>query len=456
MSSYNPSVSQPQLLTPQFFEQPPKLLPPSVFRQPVTASSKSEGYQDTSDPTAGECSTFTTSSTCESAVADQKSNEGSTQSDGSVVSKKIKLCSESDPVPDSFDPRHDNQLLLVAENVSYSLAVKQRWKKSAIAADSEGKVTKVEAVLDRSAITTPTRGQRLPVAALDTPTLVRGHLSESSSSSVPVTALWRSSDSSTTSSVSDLPSVHSVVSFPSPEGHDLSNHDKPLISAPGPPSPVSVDNSCRNDLDKVYSGPAIKPHTTDNLKLLSCVESPSTEVNIGSWKVKSQSSSSTSRSDFVSPPHPKDPCHLVDAGKTTSVKSVEAMAIAAVDTESDHVLAQLLQNEEYGHTSGARVPGRYVVEQDVKRKAKKPAMDCSSDFEIARRLQQEADAEVAHSMQRQEDHHPSTSGAGRRLGEWHECLTSHNQLACETNFDRPRVPSYHTVVVYSPMAQYSF
>ena len=74
----------------------------------------------------------------ERAEADQKSNEGSTQSDGSDVSKKIKLCSESDPI---LDPKHDNQLLLVAENVSYSLAVKQRWKKSAIAADSEGKVT---------------------------------------------------------------------------------------------------------------------------------------------------------------------------------------------------------------------------------------------------------------------------------------------------------------------------
>jgi hypothetical protein len=91
------------------------------------------------------------------------------------------------------------------------------------------------------------------------------------------------------------------------------------------------------------------------------------------------------------------------------------MASAAVDTESDHVLAQLLQNEEYGHVSGARAPGQYVVEQDVKRKAKNSTMDCSSDFEIARRLQQEVDTEVAHAIQQQEDHCPPRSG-GRRLG----------------------------------------
>lgn len=408
MSNHNPSASQPQLLTPQFFEQPPKLLPPSVFRQAVTASCKSEDHQENSDSTAAECST----STCDSAVADQKSSKGgSTQSDHSVLSKKIKLCSESEPVQDSFNPRCDNQLLLVAENVSYSLAAKQRWKKSAIASNSEGKVIKVEKVLEHNAVTTPR--QRLP---LDTPTLLTGHLSESTS--VPETALSRSSDSSTISSVNDVPATHSVVLFPNPafiEGRDLSNDDKPLISAPWSPSHVSFDNSCRNDLDSVYRGPATKPHTTDNLKL-SDVESPSTELDISSWKIKCQSSSngnSTSHSEVVSSTYPKDPCHSVDAGKSTSVtfvKPVETMASAAVDTESDQLLAQLLQNEEYGDIS--RVPGQYVVEQDIKRKV----MDCSSDFELARRLQQEVDAEVAHSMQGQEDHHPPRSGGGRRLG----------------------------------------
>ena len=402
MSNYKPSASQPQLLTPQFFEQPPKLLPPSVFRQAVTASCQSEGHQEKSDSTAAKCST----STCDNAVADQKSNKGGSikQSDHSVQSKKIKLCSESEPVQDSFNPRCDNQLLLVAENVSYSLAAKQRWKKSAIASNSKGNVEKVH---DHNAVTTPTIGQQ---PLLDTPTLLTRHPSESTS--VPGTALSRSSDSSTISSVNDLPATHSVVLFPSPdfvEGRDLSNHDKPLISAS---SHVPFDNSCRNDLDKVYRGPAAKPHTTDNLKL-SDVESPSTELNITSWKIKCQScssSNSTSNSEVVSPTYPKDSCHL--AGNSTSatlVKPVEAMANAAVDTESDHMVAQLLQNEEYGHIS--RVPGQYV-EQDVKRKV----TDCSSDFELARRLQQEVDAEVAHSIQRQEDRRLPRSGGGRRLG----------------------------------------
>ena len=399
MSHSNPSVSHPRLLSPQFFEQPPKLLPPSAFRQAVTTSCKSEAHQENSDSTAAECST----STSESAVADQKSEkEGSTQSDDLVVSKKIKLCSESDPVQGSFNPKCDNQLLLVAENVSYSLAAKQRWKKSAIASKSE---VNIEKVLERE-VTTPTTStidQRLPV---DTPTLLTGHLSES----VPQTALLRSSYSLTSSSVNDLPASHSAVSFPSPafkEGHDC---DKPLISVPWS---SSHDNSCRNDLDKVHRGPVTKPHTTDNLKL-SPVESPSTEPDI-SWKIKTQSSSSTSHSVVVSPTYPKDPCHLVDAGKNTTInlKKVETMATAAIDTESDHMLAQLLQNEEYGH-SRARVPGQCVVEQDIKSKVKKSTMDCSSDFEIARRLQQQVDAEMAYSMQRQED--PPGSRGGRRLG----------------------------------------
>ena len=416
-SSYNSSDSQPQLLTPQFFEQPPKLLPPSAFRQAITAGGKLEGHQncDDSDTKVANCTSST--STCVSAVANPKPNEERFALGDDPVSKKIKLSSESDPVQDSFNPRCDNRLLLVAENVSYSLAAKQRWKKSAIIAPKSSK-GEVEKVLERehveyNAVTpyTPTKGQRLP---LDTPI----HLTESTE-----TAVLRSSDSLTISSVNDPPAARSEVSFPSPafiEGRDLSNYDKPLISAPRSPSYVSVtsfDNSYRNDFDKVHRGSATKPHTTDNLKL-SYVESSSTELDISSWKVKSQSSlssSSTSHCEFVSPTLPKDPCHFVDAEKSTCaafVRSVETMASAAVGTESDHMLAQLLQNEEYGHASG--VPGQYIVEQEVKRKVKKPPMDCSSDFEIARRLQQEVDAEVAHSMQRQVDHRPP--GWEQRLG----------------------------------------
>ena len=313
-------------------------------------------------------------------------------------SKRIKLCSESDPVQDSFNPKCDNQLLLVAENVSYSLAAKQRWKKSA------GKVVKV---LEHSEeVTTPTIGQ----GHLDTPTL---HLPESRS--VPETASCRSLDTSTTSNVNDLPASNSVVSFPIPafiEGRDLSYHDKPLISAS---SRVPYDYSCRNDLDQVYTGPATKRLITDNLKL-SQIEPPSTELDTSSWSQSSRSSTSHS-SEVVSLTCrvPEDSCHLVDAGKHTTVESVETMAAAAIDTESDHMLAQLLQNEEYGHASGARVPGQYV-EQDVKRKMKNPTLDCSNDFEIARRLQQEVDTEVAHAIQRQEDHYPHRSGGGQRLG----------------------------------------
>ena len=398
MSSYSPSALQPQLLTPQFFEQPPKLLPPSVFRQTITASCKSEGHQESSVSTAAECS----ASTSESAVADLTSSKGgSAQRDDVHVgeSRTIQLCSESDPVQDSFNPKCDNQLLLVAENVSYSLAAKQRWKKSA------GKVVKV---LEHNEVTTPTVGQ----GHLDTPTL---RLPESRS--VPETASCRSVDTSTTSSVNDLPASHSVVSLPIPafiEGRDLSDHDKPLISASSHAT-VPYDYSCRNDLDKVYISPATKRHITDNLKP-SHIEFPSTELDTSSWSQNSRSS--TSHSEVVSPTcHvPKDSCHLVDAGKNTSVESVETMAAAAVDTENDHMLAQLLQNEEYGQASGARVPGQYV-EQDVKRKVKTSTLDCSSDFEIACRLQQEVDTEVAHAIQRQEDHYQHRSGSlRRRLG----------------------------------------
>ena len=415
MSSYNSSVSQPQLLTPQFFEQPPKLLPPSVFRQAITASSKSEGHQENcndSDPSINSSST----SACVSAVADQKPiNKGQFALGDDSVSE-IKLYSGSDPVQDSFNPRCDNQLLLVAENVSYSLAVKQRWKKSAITR-SKGEVEKVLEYVEYNAVTTPTKGQRLP---MDTPI----HVHQTGPTE---TAISRSSDSLAISSVNDRPVTDSVVSFPSPafiEGSNISNDDKPLIqSVPQSTSHVSVtyfDNSYRNDFDKIHRGSATKPHTTDNL---SQVESPSTELDIGSWKVKSQSSGSSSISHckFVSPTSPKDPRHIVDAEKSTCtstafVRSVETMASAAVDTENDHMLAQLLQNEEYGHAS--RVPGQYVhvVEQEVKSKVKRSTLDCSNDFEIARRLQQEVDAEVAHTMQGQVDPYPS--GGGQRLGRY--------------------------------------
>ena len=424
MSSYNPSVSQPQLLTPQFFEQPPKLLPPSVFRQAIESDGHQPDQENGSYPksTVSKCIALSPAPSPKLSgrprAADDnhadpiKAQPNDSSGGGSVqnapthsVSKK---CSD-----EFINPKCDNQLLLVAENVSYSLAAKQRWKKSEHLAAGSSKGDEVDKVT--KVPTTPTKGQ-LPQ---DTPTLLTSGKT-TRTTPVPETALSRSSDSLTVFSVNDSPATHSVVSFPIStfvKGCDLPLDDKPLISAPQSPAVPDSDYSCRNDFDKV-KGSASKPHITDNLKL-SLVDAPPTELNTSSEKIKSHSRSSKSHSELVSPTHPKSkvPCDFVDIGKSTSpvsVRSVETMASAVVDTENDCMVAQLLQNEEYSCTS--RVPGEYVVEQEVKRKPKKQTMDCSSDYEIARRLQQELDAEMAHCMQREDHHERPRSGQGRRLG----------------------------------------
>ena len=509
MSSRDPKLPQPQLLSPKFFEQPLRLLPPSTFTQPVpVAVCKSDNQHDapsdpklpvvaaTSDalrriskpscPGQGGARTHNkeTEQTKKQSTnpADYKApSTDKEQPHSHSVRKKIKLSSSeqsgsSDET--TFNPKYDNQLLLVAENMSYTLAAKQRWKQSenlVLACASEAMVSDEKNVNKTLDYASNSRGNskshrdpREAVLSLyATPTL----LSENRNGSTRAertTSLVEKVRSSTSSAQrlrvgrpqvntatprkkldvpndihsNALPTAHSENSratSPKPafQGHKPFPLSTVRLSGPVLPSlAVGTDNPTRNNLDEVR-GSSRKPHTTDNLKP-NYVKCPSTQVGTSCQKLKSEESGSGNQSEPSLPPGHKSKASAsvasgeVSTNSAITVSSPMTKMAGAMDTESDLVLARVLQSEEYSRSG---FPGAYnVVEQEeVKEKPKHPAMDCSSDFEIARRLQQELDQETAYSMQGHEHRHQYYGpGPGRRLG-----------MCSNSNMRRSR----HTIVI---------
>lgn len=482
MSSCKSQPSQPQLLSPKFFEQPPKLLPPSIFRQACEAAadgectgSKSAIDESSSKPfqSQHEIARDHEGAPAQSQTTGDRSEPTRKLSAGvnkSVVkSKKDIQLHPSDSVSrfglcpadetehkidqQTFNPKCDNQLLLVTENVSYTLAAKNRWKKSDHLAVVSGSTSsggkKLDKVLLYSAVgasarsdPASTKGQlalALGPPEVDTPTcfvsaaVPPASFSEFTSTkpvSCPDSAHSKSTKRPVTESVSskkNLGVLHDVgVNVDLPTEQNISNSSKAsfvvgdrttlcfrTIQEPqvtfSYSSPVSsavpgTDRFTRNNFDEVYGGFAGEQYTTDNLRP-GHEESPPTKLNTRLQKpqvCRDHTDLKTKAS------HPQ-----VDVGNSASSVALLTRMASVVDTESDLVLAQVLQSEEYG------VPGERVVRKEERTKPQRVAMDCSSDFEIARRLQQELDAEIAQSMQSQEDHHRDyrrIPGSGRRLG----------------------------------------
>ena len=470
MSSCNRGPSHLQLLSPKFFEQPPTLLPPSIFRQ---ACYKSAADGEHSDIESVSAAGFTSKAfqsqkeiareplalTTKQAVIEDQTEPLSVERDGDEkpvksknsiqplhphsVSKKRKLCSSDKSDQETFTPKHDNQLLFVAENMSaYTRAAKQRWKKSEHLAATSGttvdewkKVSKVlqytapdpastkgkgqlvllrDRPLDRPKVAPPTcfvsafSGSSPALSSTPTGRPVTEAVTVSTPTGRPVSgavSLKKTLDVSNDVGAG-VPTKTTEASFIGDHTLSPRSTPKPLVSVSYSP-PVAV--ATRNNFDQVEDFTS-KPHTTDNLRL----KTPPTQVK------------SKSESDLVDHRHPilldsKASPPPVSAGNSaSSVASVRPSptagmaAASAIDTESDLALAQVLQREEY------EVPGECVVRKKDRTKAQHTAMDCSSDFEIARRLQQELDAETAQSIQsqhhRQDYHHRRMPGPGRRLG----------------------------------------
>ena len=497
MSSRDPKLPQPQLLSPKFFEQPLRLLPPSTFRQPVpVAVCKSDNQHDAlkrisepSCPGQGGARTHKkeTEQTRKQSTNSSDYKAPSTdkeQPHSHSVRKKIKLSSSeqsgsSDEA--TFNPKYDNQLLLVAENMSYTLAAKQRWKQSenlVLACASEAMVSDEKHVNKTLDYASDSRGNpkshRDPREAVLSLYATPTSLSENRNGSTRTraertTSLVEKVRSSTSSAQrlrvgrpqvntatprkkldvpndiysNALPTAHSENSratSPKPafQGHKPSPLSTVRLSGPVLPSlAVGTDNPTRNNLDEVR-GSSRKPHTTDNLKP-NYVKCPSTQVGTSCQKLKSEESGSGNQSEPSLPPgHKSKASASVASGEVSTnsaiVSSPMTKMAGAMDTESDLVLARVLQSEEYSRSG---FPGAYnVVEQEeVKEKPKHPAMDCSSDFEIARRLQQELDEETAYSMQGHERQHQYYGpGPGRRLG-----------MCSNSNMGRSR----HTIVTFT-------
>lgn len=443
-----------QLLTPKFFEQPPrlKLLPPSTFQKvigskqevsspakalvpveaPIQPHAQSESAASSTSPQekhtiCKNVSTRKNSADSPAALSELLERDDRCVPKPSAVSEVDSRPATAEGDAASFDPKHDNQLLQVADKVSYSLAAKKRWKNSehlaAVSdkvAEKEQKVSKILTV-DLPTATVATKGQLPPPVDLGTgsqevtPTQ---HVS-TSVSVYNVERPVKYTRGNTVSKRLDGPPDPSSKAGPTthPEsveypfrGRDLC---PPNTHRPSVPPLISVTQ--RNDLSKP-GGFVGKPHTTDNLK-------PSHE----------KTALDTSRRN--SKPHDSSSGHwyteataalpLVSGGSastsTTRVTSSEAAMACAMETDNDLVLARLLQDEEY-----SRANGHYSDE--VKPEPKRPALaqECSSDFEIARRLQQEVDAEVAQSLQGQEEHYDQRRipGAGRRLGRCGDIITT--------------------------------
>lgn len=415
MCSNSSRASQPQLLTPKFFEPPPKLLPPSAFRQPATAAVKHQLHRPSSPTNSDHSDSKVAYSTCGRFTAEHNPagaaaggtlsmlppSESLVEPTRSEASKETAtLCSESDCDKDTFNPKCDNQLLLLAENVCYSLAAKQRWKNSAVESRTKLKLDEVTSATPR-----PIKGQT------DTPTLLTRGIRVPSCSQTVAPALSRTVNPSTVVGVNEPLTTHSVALFPSPAFSRVK--DRPLVSA-APHSisvaPVDSEKSYWNNFDKVldHTGPS-KSRTTDNLKL-SHSESQPIELDTNAKKISQRLDHRESVS--LAQTHLKEPSHSFE--RSTSATFGQRMASASADTDSDCVLAQMLQNDEYGQAING-MPDQYL-EREVKAKPKS-GVNCSNDFEIARRLQLQVDAEMAHSMQRQEDHcGRARSGSGRRLG----------------------------------------
>ena len=452
MSDCRPNLSRsPRLLSPKYFEQPAKLLPPSVFRQAIAGSA---GVNVDSDSVVAE-SNHGGALAKELEKATDPTTPRSDQTKPSthkrpshLLSKRIKLRSpeKSEWVPTvegksgevqnttTFNPKYDNQLLLAAENVPYTLAAKQRWKKSVVV--SGGKLDKVNKVLH---YTIPADAR--PPEALDTPTSCINRTSSVVPSSeleskirsdiTPSISVGKSPVESTLSRSSDLPNDLGVInSLPTAVsascislvsafgGRDFLTTDSPPFSSPPVSSVQTVAiggvNTCRNNLDKVR-GFTSKPHTIDNLKLDPERKLP-TDLDTSSH-IKLCGTGHSEVSPLTNPKCEASLPLVNSVGET--IKSSDSTMAGAVDTQSDCILAHVLQNEEFSCAGGTS--SEYTPNGEVKAKPKGPTLDCSSDFEIARRLQQDLDAEIAHSIQSQEDQHHDPGprpGLGRRLGKW--------------------------------------
>ena len=442
-----------QLLTPKFFEQPPrlKLLPPSTFQKVI--GSKQEGSSpakalvprlgDSVDAPRCSIQPHAQSESAASSTSSQEKHNNiicknvSTRKnsadspaalselldrDDRCVPKPSEV-SEVDSRPAtaegdaaSFDPKHDNQLLQVADKVSYSLAAKKRWKNSehlaAVSdkvAEKEQKVSKILTV-DLPTATVATKGQLPPPVDLGTGSQeVTPTQHVSTSVSVynverPVKYTREKAASKRLDGSPDLSSKVGPTTHPESVEYPFRGRD---LCPPNTLRPSVPPLTQRNDLSKA-GGFVGKPHTTDNLK-------PSHEKTALNTSCRNSKPHVSSSGHWYSEATATLP--LVSGGSastsTTKVTSSEAAMACAMETDNDLVLARLLQDEEY-----SRANGHYSDE--VKPEPKRPALaeECSSDFEIARRLQQEVDAEVAQSLQGQEEHYDQRRipGAGRRLG----------------------------------------
>lgn len=471
-SNYKPS--QPQLLSPKFFEQPPKLLPPSIFRQAcceleAAADDEHGGSGSAVDGSTSKSFQFQHEVACdrEGALAQSqtfgnhseptrklrpadinetpvKSKKYIQQHHSQSISRKRRLYpAEPKTDQETFNAKYDNQLLLVAENVSYTLAAKQRWKESdhlaVLSRTTASGVKKLDKVLQYTAIgaraSSSTKGQ-LALALVDRPKVDTPTCFVSAS--IPSASFSETTISTSTKTVS---CPYSADSKPTKqpvtesvtlkkglrESHDIGvnvptdsksskasfivkDRTRCLRTTHEPQVTVSysfpvcsvvpgADRSTRiNEVDRGFAG---EQCTADNLRPRH-EKSPPTELNTSSQKPKVPRYHTDLKTKASHPP--------VGVGNSTS--SVIRMA-TAIDTESDLVLAQVLQSEEY------EASGKHVVRKEERTKPQRVAADCSSDFEIALRLQQEMDAESAQSMQSQEDHHHDyrrMPGLGRKLG----------------------------------------
>ena len=458
-SSCKPKPSQPQLLSPKFFEQPPKLLPPSIFRQTVASRPPAQGESCARQPAREEES-------CVGDPAKEKESKPTEKQNESIakvkelpvdhfVTKKIKLSDSADSLQDvdaTFNPKYDNQLRLVEEKVSYTQAVKQRWKDAEILGRASTEMVRedknLKKVLEYS--TANLRGNSTTAKGQDTPTLSSVKIESGSrapATETSYTAKIETSHNSTDSRRVVRPSVKAPVrernvsrefglatanstsfyatsSNPALKNRNLSpcRTHKSLASSP-PVSSVAVGTEIppRNNFDKVEDF-ANKPQTTDNLKPRHEKTSLTTKVATCSQRLKPKSGSRDHRhpSPLVnhktkaSPPTVGVRSHTYNSA--TSVTPTETTMAVAMDTDSDLALADVLQSEEYSRDS--RLSNEYRVKR--KEVQTKPKIDCSSDFEIARRLQQDIDAEIAYSMQNQEQHHchRPKQDLGHRLGKY--------------------------------------
>ena len=475
MSSCKSEPSQPQLLSPKFFEQPPKLLPPSIFRQACCeleaasndehAGSRSAIDESTSKPfwsqhevardregalarsqTESQTSGDNSEPTRKLRSADinetrVKSEKYIQQHHSQSISKKRRLCpAEPKTDQETFNPKYDNQLLLVAENVSYTLAAKQRWKESNHLAVVSGTTASEGKRLDKflqysgANVSASTKGQLALELGdrpkVDTPTCVvsvavhvpAACFSDSTlSTSTKTLSCSYSADSKPTkrpvtesvSSKKDLRGSHDVgVNVPTSSKTSKASfivRDRTLCprSTHEPQVTISyslpvcsvlpgADRSTRNNFNEVDRGFAgeqcLKPRHE---------KSPPTELNTSSQKPEIPRYHPDLKTKASHPP--------VAVGERNSTSLVPRMA-TAIDTDSDLVLAQVLQSEEY------EASGECVVRKKERTKPHRVAADCSRDFEIARRLQQELDAESAQSMQSQHHDYRRMPGLGRKLG----------------------------------------